>query len=105
MQRELLERDILTGTSGDPHVVRLLPPFVLDESQHVDALRDALACLARLHSRARQSTDPPLIMQRFLDLADFSRDEVVDLLALAARLQDAPGAAARSPARSSACCS
>jgi N-acetylornithine carbamoyltransferase len=29
-------------------------------------------------------------MQRFLDLADFSRDEVVDLLALAQRLQDRP---------------
>jgi acetylornithine/N-succinyldiaminopimelate aminotransferase len=44
VQRELLERDILTGTSGDPHVVRILAPFVLDES-HVDALRDALASL------------------------------------------------------------
>jgi acetylornithine/succinyldiaminopimelate/putrescine aminotransferase len=44
VQRELLERDILTGTSGDPHVVRILAPFVLDES-HVDALRDALAAL------------------------------------------------------------
>ena len=29
-------------------------------------------------------------MQRFLDLADFTRDEVVDLLALAQRLQDHP---------------
>ena len=29
-------------------------------------------------------------MQRFLDLADLSRDEVVDLLALAQRLQDRP---------------
>jgi acetylornithine/N-succinyldiaminopimelate aminotransferase len=44
VQRELLERDILTGTSGDPHVVRILAPFVLDES-HIDALRDALASL------------------------------------------------------------
>ncbi len=44
VQRELLERDILTGTSGDPHVVRILAPFVLDET-HVDALRDALAAL------------------------------------------------------------
>jgi len=44
VQRELLERDILTGTSGDPHVVRILAPFVLHES-HVDALRDALAAL------------------------------------------------------------
>jgi acetylornithine/succinyldiaminopimelate/putrescine aminotransferase len=44
VQRELLERDILTGTSGDPHVVRILAPFVLDDS-HIDALRDALASL------------------------------------------------------------
>jgi acetylornithine/N-succinyldiaminopimelate aminotransferase len=45
VQRELLERhDILTGTSGDAHVVRILAPFVL-ESQHVDALRDALSSL------------------------------------------------------------
>jgi acetylornithine/succinyldiaminopimelate/putrescine aminotransferase len=38
----LLERDILTGTSGDPHVLRLLPPLVLAES-HVDQLVDALS--------------------------------------------------------------
>jgi acetylornithine/succinyldiaminopimelate/putrescine aminotransferase len=44
VQRELLERDILTGTSGDPNVVRILAPFVL-EAGHVDALRDALASL------------------------------------------------------------
>jgi len=45
VQRELLERDILTGTSADPHVVRILAPFVLDAS-HIDALRDSLASLA-----------------------------------------------------------
>jgi N-acetylornithine carbamoyltransferase len=33
-------------------------------------------------------------MQRFLDLAEFSRDEVIDLLALAQRLQDRPEPAA-----------
>lgn len=44
VQRELLERDILTGTSGDPNVVRVLAPYVLDES-HVRELRDALASL------------------------------------------------------------
>jgi acetylornithine/succinyldiaminopimelate/putrescine aminotransferase len=38
----LLARDILAGTSSDPHVLRLLPPFTLDES-HVALLRDALA--------------------------------------------------------------
>ncbi len=41
VQRQLLERDILTGTSADPHVLRLLPPFILDES-HVRLLREAL---------------------------------------------------------------
>jgi acetylornithine/N-succinyldiaminopimelate aminotransferase len=45
VQRELLERhDILTGTSGDPNVVRILAPYVL-ESRHVDALRHALSSL------------------------------------------------------------
>jgi acetylornithine/succinyldiaminopimelate/putrescine aminotransferase len=45
VQMELLERhDILTGTSGDPRVVRILAPYVL-EAQHVDALRDALSSL------------------------------------------------------------
>ena len=44
VQRELLERDILTGTSGDPQVVRILAPYVLTES-HVAQLRDALASL------------------------------------------------------------
>jgi acetylornithine/succinyldiaminopimelate/putrescine aminotransferase len=32
----------LTGTSGDPHVLRLLPAYILNES-HVDQLADALA--------------------------------------------------------------
>jgi acetylornithine/N-succinyldiaminopimelate aminotransferase len=44
VQRELLARDILTGTSGDPNIVRILAPYVL-ESQHVEALRGALAAL------------------------------------------------------------
>jgi acetylornithine/succinyldiaminopimelate/putrescine aminotransferase len=44
VQRELLERDILTGTSADPHVVRILAPYVLEEV-HVVQLRDALASL------------------------------------------------------------
>ncbi len=37
----LLERDILAGTSGDPKVLRLLPPFIL-QSAHVEQLRAAL---------------------------------------------------------------
>ncbi len=41
VQRELLARDILTGTSGDPNVIRLLPPLVLD-SNHVARFLDVL---------------------------------------------------------------
>jgi len=44
VQAELLEQRILTGTSSDPHVLRLLAPFILEEP-HVDLLRDALAAL------------------------------------------------------------
>jgi acetylornithine/N-succinyldiaminopimelate aminotransferase len=39
---ELLEKGILAGTSGDPAVVRLLPPLILEES-HVAKLAQALA--------------------------------------------------------------
>jgi len=41
VQKALLERNILAGTSSDPQVVRLLPPYTLQE-QHVDLLREAL---------------------------------------------------------------
>jgi acetylornithine/N-succinyldiaminopimelate aminotransferase len=41
LHAELLKRNILTGTSGDPAVIRLLPPFTLHE-QHVEQLRTAL---------------------------------------------------------------
>jgi acetylornithine/succinyldiaminopimelate/putrescine aminotransferase len=37
----LLERGILAGTSADPHILRLLPPYVL-EASHVEMLRAAL---------------------------------------------------------------
>lgn len=37
----LLDEDILVGTSSDPEVVRLLPPFVLEE-EHVEVLASAL---------------------------------------------------------------
>lgn len=37
----LLERDILTGTSADPHVLRLLPPLTLN-GEHVERLATAL---------------------------------------------------------------
>jgi acetylornithine/succinyldiaminopimelate/putrescine aminotransferase len=42
VQAALLDRNILTGTSGDPHVLRLLPPFTLAE-EHVSLLACALA--------------------------------------------------------------
>ena len=41
VRNALLEHDILTGTSGDPNVLRILAPLVL-ESHHVDHLADAL---------------------------------------------------------------
>jgi len=37
----LLEQDILTGTSGDPTILRILAPLVL-ESRHIDHLAEAL---------------------------------------------------------------
>jgi len=37
----LLERGILAGTSSDPNILRLLPPYVLEEA-HVELLRRAL---------------------------------------------------------------
>ena len=42
VQAALMEKNILTGTSGDPHVLRLLPAYILNES-HVEQLQDALA--------------------------------------------------------------
>jgi len=41
---ELLEKNILVGTSADPNVLRLLPPLIL-ETQHVEQLAAALASL------------------------------------------------------------
>ena len=45
LRNALLEHDILTGTSADPHVLRLLPPLVL-EMKHVDDFVSALGELA-----------------------------------------------------------
>jgi acetylornithine/N-succinyldiaminopimelate aminotransferase len=42
VQSALLERGILTGTSADPHVLRLLPAYIVNEG-HVDQLLDALS--------------------------------------------------------------
>ncbi|MGH8229361.1 MAG: aminotransferase class III-fold pyridoxal phosphate-dependent enzyme, partial [Steroidobacteraceae bacterium] len=41
IQAELLARGILVGTSSDPRVLRILAPYVIEES-HVDVLREAL---------------------------------------------------------------
>ncbi len=40
----LLQRDILTGTSADPNILRLLPPYVLAD-EHVELLRSALLAI------------------------------------------------------------
>jgi acetylornithine/succinyldiaminopimelate/putrescine aminotransferase len=42
VQAALLAKNILTGTSGDAHILRLLPAYILNEG-HVDTLSDALA--------------------------------------------------------------
>ncbi len=44
VQKALLEQDILTGTSSDPHVLRILAPLVL-ESHHVEQLASALRAI------------------------------------------------------------
>ncbi len=44
VQSALLARNILTGTSGDAHILRLLPAYILNEG-HVDQLCDALALI------------------------------------------------------------
>jgi acetylornithine/N-succinyldiaminopimelate aminotransferase len=41
VQAELLEGGILAGTASDPHVLRLLPPYIIEE-EHVDMLAGAL---------------------------------------------------------------
>lgn len=46
IQAQLLERGILTGTASDPQVLRILAPYILEES-HVDLLRSALEELPR----------------------------------------------------------
>jgi acetylornithine/N-succinyldiaminopimelate aminotransferase len=53
VQKALLERDILAGTSSDPAVLRLLPPLVL-EPGHVERLAEALAGMAN-HGTASSS--------------------------------------------------
>jgi acetylornithine/succinyldiaminopimelate/putrescine aminotransferase len=47
IQARLLQNDILTGTSADPKVLRLLPPLVL-QSAHVHRLASSLASISAL---------------------------------------------------------
>ncbi|MGA8706366.1 MAG: aspartate aminotransferase family protein [Steroidobacteraceae bacterium] len=42
----LLERNIFCGTASDPAILRLLPPFILDD-EHVELLRQALLDIGR----------------------------------------------------------
>lgn len=46
VQSELLKMDILTGTSGDPNVLRILAPYIL-QSEHVKQLRAALQLIEK----------------------------------------------------------
>jgi acetylornithine/succinyldiaminopimelate/putrescine aminotransferase len=44
VQTALLDKNILTGTSADPHILRLLPAYILNEG-HVDRLAESLATI------------------------------------------------------------
>jgi acetylornithine/succinyldiaminopimelate/putrescine aminotransferase len=44
VRNALLEQDILTGTSADPHVLRILAPLVISD-EHVDHLARALTAI------------------------------------------------------------
>jgi acetylornithine/N-succinyldiaminopimelate aminotransferase len=44
VRNALLQQDILTGTSADPHVIRILAPLVIND-EHVDHLARALAAI------------------------------------------------------------
>jgi len=45
VQAALMAKNILTGTSGDPHILRLLPAYIMNEG-HVDQLCDALSTIS-----------------------------------------------------------
>ena len=46
VRNALLENDILTGTSADPNVLRILAPLVIT-AEHVDRLAEALGSISR----------------------------------------------------------
>jgi len=50
VHQELLERNVITGTSSDAHVLRLLPPLCLKHEEidlFVSALREVFQSVAR----------------------------------------------------------
>jgi acetylornithine/succinyldiaminopimelate/putrescine aminotransferase len=49
VRNALLEQDILTGTSSDPKVLRILAPLVITD-EHVDHLARALAAIPGVHT-------------------------------------------------------
>jgi acetylornithine/succinyldiaminopimelate/putrescine aminotransferase len=49
VRNALLEQDILTGTSSDPKVLRILAPLVITD-EHVDHLARALAAIPGAHT-------------------------------------------------------
>ena len=44
IQKKLLKKNILTGLSSDPNILRLLPPLVL-RSEHIERLSEALSAI------------------------------------------------------------
>ena len=47
VQRRLLERRVIVGTSDDPHIFRLLPPLVLTMDEAADFMRIFEECVAQ----------------------------------------------------------
>ena len=72
---ELRERGILAGGCDDSHIVRLLPPLIIDDS-HVDRL---VAVLKEIPA-----------MKRFLDLLDLPDDRLEAVLARARQFERRP---------------
>jgi acetylornithine/succinyldiaminopimelate/putrescine aminotransferase len=48
IQKELLDRRVITGTSSNPNVLRLLPPLCLQE-EHIDLFVDTLISATDFH--------------------------------------------------------
>ena len=54
VRNALLEQNILTGTSSDPNIIRILAPLIL-KSEHIDNLARALQNIAPIKNK--ESTD------------------------------------------------